>query len=163
MRERIVETELHGDPVRVAGREAREPPFQIGVARAQHDELRGQPDQALRDVRDEVDALLRHQPANHAEQRRRGQRRETDRSAQRLAVRRLRVEAPRIVALRDQRIARGIPLVDVDAVQDAAQHVAPAAQQPVQAAAERFALDLARVARAHGGHGVRIGDAALEE
>src|SRR5690606_10864726 len=61
------------------------------------------------------------------------------------------------------RIARRIPHLHVDAIQDARKPVGAMTQQPVESASERGRLDLARVGRAHRIYAVGIDEPALDE
>ena len=75
----------------------------------------------------------------------------------------LRHERRAPVARREVRIGRRIPGVGVDAVEDAVEVGRAVGEQPLQAHAERLALDLARVGRADGGDRVGVVERRLEE
>src|SRR5262249_46817474 len=68
-----------------------------------------------------------------------------------------------VIALREMRVGRGIPGGGIDAVEDAAQRVAPRPQQAIHPATLLRRLDLARVSGAYRVERIRIDDAALEK
>jgi hypothetical protein len=119
------------------------------VARPQQDHLQVPAQDPLHGVGHHVEPLLRGQPADHAEQRHvrvHGQPIWRCSSALQAA---LPVHVLGVEHLRQGAVDGRVPLLDVDAVQDAAQVAAAPRQHPVQAEAEGRGLDLPRVGGAH--------------
>ena len=75
----------------------------------------------------------------------------------------LALETVRIEAARDMRVVTRVPFAVVAAVENTVQLARLRAQQPVEPGAELGRLDFLRVARTHGGNGVRENDPGFHE
>ena len=91
----------------------------------------------------DVEALLRRQPPDHAEERDVGANREASLFLQRRLAGRLAGHLLGVELFRQVLVGGRVPLVDVDAVQDADQVAAARAEHAVEAAAVGAGLDLA--------------------
>ena len=127
----------------MALRHQRKTLFEIGVAGTQKSKLGAACRQHRQDGEEQVEALLRGQAADHPEQRYIRSRFEPEAALQRRFGRLLsRRRIFEIAGLRQVGIILWIPNPVIDAIQDPAQHRRAAAQQPVEAPAERRGLDL---------------------
>ena len=133
------------------------------VAAAEGDDPRSAGHQPRRSAGDEVEALLRIEPADHAEDRRRIGRIEPDPLAQVAPAGGLPGAVPRVVGRGERPIVRRIPEALVQAVEDAGE-VRPACQQvAVEAHPVLGTEHLARVRRAHGVDHLYPPDALAQE
>ncbi len=166
MRQRFVEADPRADPIGVP-RGDRAPHVLVArLAGAEHDERGIELDQILEGRGDQVEAFLIDHPRHHPDERPR-HRRLVGRQAVAPEHRRLGVAlAGQIAGVErrgQERIARRIPFVGVDAVQNADQVRGAGAQDAVEPEAERRRLNLLGVAPADGRDRPRVVDAALQE
>ena len=162
MREGFIVADLDGDLVREAPGEVPIAAFVFGRAAAEDDELEVGVQHLGQCAELDIHAFLFGQPGNGAEERRGFTDRQADLLLQRAFIGRFAGEPADAVGLEQMRVFGGVPLVVINAVQDAGQPVPALAQQAVQAAAEFLGTDFAGIARADGGDGVGIGDAGFE-
>ncbi|MCX7057647.1 MAG: hypothetical protein NTZ79_10780 [Proteobacteria bacterium] len=141
----------------------REPGEEVLVASfpcAEHHQRTVAAAQELRQYRDDqVDALLADQPADHADQRYAVGNRDADACAERASYGGFSRQIVGAEAYRQVAVRAGVPLLVVDAVEDADDALAARAQEAVQARAVLRRADLARIAGAYRCYEVRIKDA----
>ena len=118
------------------------------LARPEQDERRVRPQEAFANRRQQVESLLSAGLTPSRQWGRKGHRRDGQAHdmEQGTLRRALRVERVRAVQFREMRIPRGVPHVDVDAVQNADDAIAAAREDPFETEPELGRLDFARVA-----------------
>ena len=163
VRRGFVVADARGEPGRHAAMPPRAFACEFGLAGAKHDQLHRQARQFRQGIECDIEALLRHQSADHADQRNVAAFRQTESALQHALVFRLAGEARSRIRLGETRVVRGIPFHGVDAIEDAAEYRGAVAQQAVEAAAVCRRLDFACVGGAHGGQPVGKRETALDE
>ena len=135
MRAAVVELEPRAEPIAAVGVGPGEEPLGVGIAGPEQHQLHVPAEDALQRVRQHVEALLRRQPADHAEERHVGAHGEAGLLLQRRLACGLAGHLRRRERLRQVLVGGRVPLVGVDAVQDADQIAAAGAQDAVEAVA----------------------------
>ncbi len=159
----LVEADVHRHAQRLRRGELQQRLLEQAVAAAQHHQLQRRLPQLLGEAEHEIHAFLLGQPAHHGEQRHVGFPRQSGAGLQRALAGRLALGVRGIVGARQGRVARRVPHRGVDAVEDAGERAAPTGEQALQAHAQRLALDLLGVGRAHGRDGVGVIQARFEK
>ena len=162
VRQRLVIADAHGDAAGMARGGLVEARFQRRIARPQQRKTPADPDEMVDRFEQDVHALLPGEPADHHEQR-------TVAGFQRELL----LQRPFVGgafcqrASAEIRLERGIdlrvPLLRVDAVDDAAHPIAPADDQPFQTHAEFGQADFTGIGGADGGDGAGRFHPGLQE
>src|SRR5436190_406240 len=147
MFELLREVELHRDATRRALGELGERQLEARVAVAKEDVLRIEGEVAWI-AEDEVEPLLGDEPRGECEDRRLPPA-QPHRTLEREAVALLAAQVFRRIPTRDDRVARGIPDLLIDSVDDADETVAQRDEHAVQPEAALLRTQLVRMCRAH--------------
>jgi hypothetical protein len=124
--------------------------LRVAVPGPEQHELQVPAEDALQGVGEDVEPLLRGQPADDREQRRARAHGQPRLALERRLALGLAPERVGREVRREVRVGRGIPRLHVDAVQDPEEIGVPRVEDPVEAAAVGGGLDLAGIGGAHG-------------
>ena len=163
VRTRLVVTDVRVHAPRVRLLRHAECRFQRGFAGALQHQLNARSQHLGQRSQHQVQPLLRCQPADDGQHQRLPIRGQPEFGLQCLPACVLALQAIGVVALGNGRVGRRVPDPRVDAVEDAADMAAAAADDTVEAAAELVRRDFARVGRAHGSDVVSKLQAGLHE
>jgi hypothetical protein len=158
----IGEIELHADPVGRRRGQLHESLFVAMLAAPEKHELRVAGEQIV-SAQDEVEALLGHETAGHAEERRLPTLRQAERALEGGLAAALSLEVVGGILRGDLSVRGRVPLALVDTVEHADEAVGQPGEVIVQAEPASRRAELVRLGGAHGGHEVGEDQAALEE
>ena len=166
MRESFVEPDGHRNPVRMGDRQTPPQILVLRLARPQYDKRRLEPREDQGERGNQIEPLLGHHPRDHADERtseRQVVRRQTESCEHGRLGRALPRQVRGAVCTGQERVAFRVPAVGVDPVQNAHEVGGPAAEDPIEAEARFWRLNLSRVGRTDRRHQFGVVDAALQE
>ena len=165
MRQASIVADLHGDLLGVPLGQAAHRLLEQRIAAAQPGKLKRHTaaEQFLQRAEQNIDPLLRSEPADVAEQRHVVEQRQAKLALQRKLVERLAVGRVGGIGSCEVRVVSRVPFGVIDTVKHAGQRTTSRLENPLEAAAVFLRQQFAGVARAHGGDKVGEHDAALQE